>query len=186
MPSGYGEGKVWIYIEIPDLEGYLLKNARGWLVLIATAFLVLLGVYEYQRPHEVKQTIPGTLYALDPAFEHQVVVSIEGERVPNLFGRDVFIGELRVNEGIQYDITLKEDQDGFFALIRSEDPQDIRTAGSIITSNKLDKIYLKLPELNARFGLNDADIAGPAHTSAEAQAIAGELAFGEGGKEASP
>ncbi|WP_178024119.1 hypothetical protein [uncultured Paenibacillus sp.] len=163
-----------------------MKNGKGWLVLIVIAFLVLLGIYENQRPHEVKQTIPSTLYALDPAFEHQVVVSIEGELVPNLFGRDVFIGELRVNEGLKYDITLKEDHDGFFALLRSEDPQEIRIAGSITTSNKLDRIYLKLPELNARFGLNDADVAGPAHTSAEAQAIAGELAFGEGRQEASP
>lgn len=152
-----------------------------WIGGILVLLIAILMIYVYHKPDRIEREIPSVIYSFEQQFEKETKVVIEGEHYRNLFGPDVFVGKLKTDEDLEYDIELKEQGSGYLGILFLVDDYKVTvTIGSVNTSRKFDKVWLQLDDINERYGFSEAEgyVAGPASTKEEANEVAKRILEG--------
>lgn len=152
-----------------------------WIVGFLVLLIAILLIYFYHKPERIEREIQSAIYSFDQQFEKETTVVLEGEHYRNLFGPEVFVGRLKTDEDLEYDIELKEQGNGFLGILVSKDDYKVTvTIGSVSTSRKFDKVWLQLDDINERYGFFEAEgyVAGPASTKEEANEVAKRILEG--------
>lgn len=151
-------------------------NRKYW-ILSCVFLLIGTGVYflhNYHQPVLIHKKINGVIYSNESNFVKESFIIIHGDLYKNLFGREVFIGELLIDTDLKYDIKLKDSDNDFFGLIQLHNHNDktLKTVGSVMFSQSMDKTWIQLQDLNNRYYLQDAYVSGPAKNMEEGNDIA--------------
>lgn len=154
------------------------------IIWIVGALVLLIGIsfiYFYHKPDWIEREHQSVIYSFEQQFEKKTTVVLEGEHYRNLFGREVFIGKLKTDEDLEYEIKLTEQGSGFFGILTTLDNyKAIETIGSVMTSGDFDNVWIQLDDINERYGFSEAEgyVAGPADTKEEANEIAKNITKG--------
>lgn len=147
---------------------------------IWTGFIILFAIgliYDYHRPDRIERGYAGIIYSTESGFEKKTVILIRGDLYKNLFGRDVFIGELTVDGDIKHKLKLQDINKTYHGLITAIDFDAgvTKSIGSVMVSRKFDKAWIQLNEINSRYDIVEGYVSGPARTMEEADDLARSL-----------
>lgn len=145
---------------------------------VVILLLIVAIVYDGFSSSEFTQNIDSVIYSHESDLEKPTVVELHGELNRRLFGDDLFEGQITVDDNISYDVTFREGEKRFMALITKEDEMAlIKIIGSVIASKELNEIWIHLNEVDHRYG-GYTYIAGPASNKDQANTMIAALMHG--------
>lgn len=157
-----------------------MKKKVWILVSIAIIGIVVL-FYTLLKPDQLNREYSSVVYSNDTGFTTPITIKLKGEIYKGLLGANKFIGEMTADNELKYKITLTENEQQYWGLITTfGENRSIRTIGIVMVSRKIDKVWIKLEDINQRYQLQDGYISGPANNLKEAQQIALEVMSGNG------
>ncbi|MNP25435.1 hypothetical protein D3C76_1182430 [compost metagenome] len=140
-------------------------------------FVLVYLMYDFHRPQAIHKSYISTIYSYESQFEQQTVVSIEGKLYKNLFGKDIFLGEMIADEDMKYELKLKEEGNYYSQTLTVQGKDRVHsTMGSIRISLQFDKLWIQLNDINEKYSITEGYISGPARNMEEAKDIARRLA----------
>lgn len=154
---------------------------KVWILVTMVILGIVALTYIRLKPDPLDREFSSVVYSNDTGFTSTTIIKLKGELYKGLLGANRFIGEMTVDNDLKYDVTLKEDDQQYWGIITTFDEnKSNRTIGSIVFSRKLDKVWIKLDDINQRYQLQDGYISGPANNLEDAQQIAREVMTGDG------
>ncbi|MCK8489978.1 hypothetical protein M0651_22660 [Paenibacillus sp. MBLB2552] len=143
-------------------------------------FVAIYLIYDYHRPQHIEVKLKGTIYSIESKFEKQTSISIIGEHYRVLFGKDILLGKMIVDDDLVYHIKLRREDNKYFELLTKIDDEDhvIKSIGSIMTSIEFDKVWLQLDDINEKYNLIEGYVSGPAKNMEEGNGIATSIIEG--------
>lgn len=148
----------------------------GIIVVLIGASLLF---YQYIQPDRLNMEYDSTIYSDVAGFEQSTVIRLNGELFKKPFGKNVFKGEIIADEEFAYAIHLIEIDNYYLGLItKMDEVSRTHTIGTVMTSKNIDKVWIKLDELNEKYDLQEGYISGPAKNMEEAIQIAREVISG--------
>jgi len=149
-------------------------SIAGIIVIIAVAYL-------YHQPKPMDFTYESVIYSNESDFEKQTIVKLKGNYYRNLFGKNVWIGELVADVDLRYEVKLeKMDRTKYFSILTRNEPKGhLTTIGSVMTSKNFDKVWLQLDDINEKYNIIEGYIGGPAGNKYEGNDVASKIIKGE-------
>lgn len=153
---------------------------KVWILVTIVILGIVALTYIRLKPDLLDREFSSVVYSNDTGFTTTTTIKLKGELYKGLIGANRFIGEMTADNDLKYEVTLKETDQQYLGLITTFDEnKSLRTIGSIVFSRKLDKVWIKLEDINQRYQLQDGYISGPANNLEEAQQIAREVMTGD-------
>ncbi|WP_159888700.1 hypothetical protein [Paenibacillus puerhi] len=149
-------------------------NKGIWAIIGVIFLTAVFYIYDYKKSIEIDNEISGLVYSNETKLERETSINIQGTLHKKFLNRNVFLGKLNMDNDIVYDIKLLHGDNSYFGLFTSEERYlgILKTTGSILISNNLDKTWIQLDEINSKYNLNDGYVSGPAKNIEEANSIA--------------
>ncbi|AIQ56609.1 hypothetical protein [Paenibacillus borealis] len=147
-----------------------MKRKGQWILAGAAALILLYGGYEWFRPQHVEREYSSVIYSNNEVVKHSTI-GLKGDVWRGVPGSSEFTGELTLDGALHYDVKLKDSGGYYMGILTVLDAYRSRhSIGSIIASQKLDKFWIMLTDLDERYGLAGGEgyISGPANTLEEA------------------
>jgi len=137
-------------------------------------------IFDYHRPEHIEMNYSSSIYSIESKFEKQTAISIIGDHHKKLFGKDIFIGQMIVDDDLMYEIKLEREDNKYFEILTKIDNEYhvINSIGSIMTSTGFDKIWLQLDDINEKYNLIEGYVSGPAKNMEEANDVARSIIGG--------
>lgn len=153
---------------------------KMWILVSIMTLGVIALFYMLLKPDPLDREFNSIVYSSDTGFSTTTTIKIKGDLYNRLLGENQFIGELTADNDLKYKITLYENDWQYLGMIITFDKEkSIQTIGSVVLSHELDKVWIKLDDMNQRYQLKDGYISGPANNLEEAQQIAWEVLTGD-------
>ncbi len=150
---------------------------KKWKLITLTCVIAAsVLLYWYFKPVDVHKEYDSVIYASDTDIEHSTTIKLDGQLHRNLFGKDMINANLIVDNDLVYNVQLKYNGSVYFYhMISWDDSKAIQTTGTIHASKNLDKVWLKLNDIDKRYNFEDSYVFGPADTKEEAEALVKQL-----------
>lgn len=152
-----------------------------WLLVSIVTLGVIALFYVLIKPDQLDREFNSIVYSSDTGFSTTTTIRLKGDLYKSLLSANRFIGELTADNDLKYKITLQENDQQYLGIITTLDrSKSTRTIGIVLVSRELDKVWIKLEDMNQRYQLKEGYISGPANNLEEAQQIAREVMTGDG------
>lgn len=160
--------------KVVDIKGDILKK-----IVWITVFVVLATVTYFYWPNSINREYDSVVYSTDSGFERRTTVQLSGTQYRALLGKRYVTGKLKADHDLSYDIRLEWNGRYYFGTIADFDAAGLlHTSGSVMGSDRFEKVWLQLNEINQRYNITGY-VSGPAGNLKEGNEVARHI-LGEG------
>lgn len=134
---------------------------RKWIFLVLAILLFTAGAL-YHAPKEVHKELQGVIYSERESFEQAAEITLIGKKYPNLLGKPIIKGIVRINDLFEYPVTLKLNGSEYsYTMTEWGEDKVLMTRGMITVSSDFSQFMIYHQDIRQYYDLNDAWVAAP-------------------------
>lgn len=134
---------------------------KKWIFLVVVVVLIAVGGL-YHTPREIHKELQGVIYSEYENFEQAAEITLTGKKYPNLLGKPIIKGIIRIDELFEYPVTLKFNGSMYsYTMTEWGEDKVLMTTGMITASSDFSQFSIYHQDIRKHYDLNDAWVAAP-------------------------